>query len=290
MRWQNIRDLICLGGRPSSEVQKGGTKFGTLKVVRPFAAPRDQRSRENDPGCRSAGQPHLATPSASGPATARGLRTALPLRSPFLPKKFNNHISDECSDHSNGKIDPGKNILDSPSQTTSPLHSRTREFTHQQVGIKEEDYKTNLGYGPSDSFLHCLYLNVFAVPGTSGFRLVPQRVSSVTGSRPSHQVVCPRQRRDGLRRLKLGARRHSVNGKSAQQVLEKCLSRNPIAAAYRVEAVRRNADPKREGRRLSRLRRRRSKPRVAPGRDDNCSSLGKSSRRCIRRGKSVPTN
>ena len=66
--------------------------------------------------------------------------------SQFLPKKFKNEISDERSGHGNGKIDLGKNIFDSPSQAPSPLHTRARKFPHQQIGIKEEDYKTDLGY------------------------------------------------------------------------------------------------------------------------------------------------
>ena len=63
-------------------------------------------------------------------------------------------MSDERGDHSNGKIDPGKNIPDSPRQTPSPLDSGTRKFPHQKVGIEEEDYETNLGYASPDIPVH----------------------------------------------------------------------------------------------------------------------------------------
>jgi len=84
-----------------------------------------------------------------------------------LPEKFKNEITDERSDHSNCKIDLGKNIFDSPSQAPFPLHTRARKFRHQKIGIKEEDYKTDLGYCSPDIYLHPLHLNVFGGPTTS---------------------------------------------------------------------------------------------------------------------------
>jgi hypothetical protein len=83
-------------------------------------------------------------------------------------EKFENEITDDRRDHSNCRIDLSKNIFDGPSQTPSPTHTRARKFPHQKIGIKEEDYKTDLGYGSPDIFFHPLHLNVLGVPTPSG--------------------------------------------------------------------------------------------------------------------------
>ncbi len=47
-----------------------------------------------------------------------------------LPKKFNNGISDECGDHSNGKIDFGEYIFNSP---TKPFPSAIPECVNSPI-------------------------------------------------------------------------------------------------------------------------------------------------------------
>jgi len=65
--------------------------------------------------------------------------------SQFFPKKLHHEITDERRNDCDGKIDFGKNIMESPSQACGAKHAGAGKFPHQEVGIKEEDYEAHLG-------------------------------------------------------------------------------------------------------------------------------------------------
>jgi hypothetical protein len=69
-------------------------------------------------------------------------------------KKFNGDITDERSDHRDGKVGLGKNIFHSPNQAPPLRGTRVSKLPHQKIGIEKEDYKTNLGQGSPDVIIH----------------------------------------------------------------------------------------------------------------------------------------
>jgi hypothetical protein len=75
----------------------------------------------------------------------------------FLSKEFKKDVTDECGYHGDFKIGNRKNISDCPNDTPLPPHSRALKFSHQKVGIKQEDNKSHLDHRSPDIFLHGKY-------------------------------------------------------------------------------------------------------------------------------------
>ncbi len=92
-------------------------------------------------------------------------------RSGIFPKKFKNKITDKRRNHGNSKISLAENISDCPSKALYAPQTRACKLSHQEIGIKEEDYKTNLDYGAPDILFHSCTL-IFTEPMIKGFRLL----------------------------------------------------------------------------------------------------------------------
>ena len=71
-----------------------------------------------------------------------------------LSKKFEKDITDERGYRGNFKIGSSKNIFDCPHYAPLHSHTGTLKFSHQQIGIEEEDDKAALDYSSQDIFLH----------------------------------------------------------------------------------------------------------------------------------------
>src|SRR5579863_4029845 len=72
----------------------------------------------------------------------------------LLAKKFKKDITDERRDHGDSKIRSGKYISDCPSQTPRLSHPRALKFSHQEIGIKQENNKGYLDHRSPDIVLH----------------------------------------------------------------------------------------------------------------------------------------
>jgi hypothetical protein len=79
-------------------------------------------------------------------AFARRASTQIRIPLESLPQKLKKHIPDERRNHGNFKIGAGKNIFDGPRQTSLLPHARPLKFSHQQIGIKQEDDETHLDH------------------------------------------------------------------------------------------------------------------------------------------------
>jgi hypothetical protein len=75
----------------------------------------------------------------------------------FLAKKFKRDITDERGYRGDYKIGSGKNISDCPSYAPLLPHPRALKFSHQEIGIKQEDDKSHLDHRSPDIFLHGKY-------------------------------------------------------------------------------------------------------------------------------------
>jgi len=75
----------------------------------------------------------------------------------FLSKKFNKDITDERGYRGDFKIGSGKNISDCPSYPPLLPHPRALKFSHQEIGIEQEDDKSHLDHRSPDIFLHGKY-------------------------------------------------------------------------------------------------------------------------------------
>jgi hypothetical protein len=71
-----------------------------------------------------------------------------------LPKEFKKAITDERGDHGNLEVGRRENIYDCPRYTSLLTHARAFKFTHQEIGIKQEDDKTYFDNRSPDTFLH----------------------------------------------------------------------------------------------------------------------------------------
>ena len=71
-----------------------------------------------------------------------------------LSERFKKHIADECGYRGNSKIGDGKNISDCPTYTSALSQARALKFSHQEIGIKQEDDETYLDDRSPDLFLH----------------------------------------------------------------------------------------------------------------------------------------
>src|SRR5271169_5414329 len=74
-----------------------------------------------------------------------------------LSKKFKEDVSDDRGYRRNFKIGSGKDISDCPSHTLLLTHARALKFSHQQIGIKQKDDKTNFNDSSPNTFLHSKY-------------------------------------------------------------------------------------------------------------------------------------
>jgi len=61
----------------------------------------------------------------------------------FLAKVLKNYIADQCGNDRNREIGGCKNISNGKSQALSLLICMSK-FPHQEIGIKQEDYETDL--------------------------------------------------------------------------------------------------------------------------------------------------
>jgi hypothetical protein len=75
----------------------------------------------------------------------------------LLSQRFENDISDERGYQGNLKIGGCENIADGPGQTFLLAHAGALEFSHQQIGIKQEDDEAYLDDRSIKVFLHCEY-------------------------------------------------------------------------------------------------------------------------------------
>src|SRR6266446_3521384 len=78
-------------------------------------------------------------------------------------KKFKQDVADERGDHGNCKIGSGKHISDCPSHAPLLPHAGALKFSHQKIGIKQEDDKTDLDQRPPNILLHS---NIASLPET----------------------------------------------------------------------------------------------------------------------------
>jgi hypothetical protein len=78
----------------------------------------------------------------------------------LLSKKFKKAVADERGYGGNSKVGRGKNIFECRSYTPFLSQARALEFSHQEIGIKEEDDKAYLDYRSPDIFLHCGPVNL----------------------------------------------------------------------------------------------------------------------------------
>jgi hypothetical protein len=65
----------------------------------------------------------------------------------FLSKIFKNYVANQSGNDGNSEISKGEDIPDGESQPFS-LTVCISKFTHQEVGIEQEDYETNFNQGP----------------------------------------------------------------------------------------------------------------------------------------------
>ena len=76
----------------------------------------------------------------------------------FFPKKFKGDVADDRGYRGDFKIGSGKNISDCPSYAPLFLHARALKFSHQKIGIKQENDKTYLDDRLPNTFLLVKYL------------------------------------------------------------------------------------------------------------------------------------
>jgi hypothetical protein len=71
-----------------------------------------------------------------------------------LSQKFKEDITNERGYDGNSKVGGGKDVFDCRGYTSLLSYAGALEFSHQEIGIKEEDNETHLDHRSPDVFLH----------------------------------------------------------------------------------------------------------------------------------------
>src|SRR5579864_1741325 len=75
----------------------------------------------------------------------------------LLSQKFKKDVTHEGSDRGNFKIGHRNHISNSPNYALPLRDPRALKFSHQEIGIKQEDDKRHFDYRSPDVFLHGKY-------------------------------------------------------------------------------------------------------------------------------------
>ncbi len=72
----------------------------------------------------------------------------------LFAQKFEEDVADDGGDDGDFKIGGGTDIAQGPDQATLPPGAGAFEFSHEEIGIEEEEDEGNFDHRSQDIFLH----------------------------------------------------------------------------------------------------------------------------------------